>query len=812
MIRSRKRVSFALLGAAIISGLVFSNVTQSNNTSANIRHRAGGFFTRIATFKVNGASAEIVAATADGRTLIYTNAGDGQVGFVDITNPASPIEAEALDVGGDPTAVATTPDGRWALVVVSASPDKLVVIDLSDKTIETMIDLGGQPDSIAVSRDGRYAAIAIENERDEDVDDGRMPQAPAGFLTIVDLKGSPAHWKTRDVSLTGLAQRFPDDPEPEFVDINSSNQAAVTLQENNHVVIVNLDDGSIAAHWTAGTASHAADTSDDGDIKFTDQIVAARREPDAIAWTPRGRLIVANEGDYTVDLAPGEFAGSRDFTVFSAGGAVVFEPGVDLELAAANAGHYADGRSDAKGVEAEGAEVGVFNGRPFAFIGSERGDFVAVYDITDEKKPELLQILPTGDEPEGLLAIPRRDLFVTANEADGTLSIFAFKARMAKPVYPHIISDGLAWSAISGLALDADQTLYAVPDSVFRPSRIFTLSQSKPLRIESSLSLGRNYDLEGIAIRPAGGWWVVSEGAGSAGQSNATKNLLVQVNADGSIANEIELPASVNAGQVQFGFEGVATSGDGSQIFVAFQREWADDPPRKVKIGQYTVATGEWRFFHYPIEAAPSVAGAWVGLSELVRVNDTTFAVIERDNQKLNNAQVKRIYTFSIAGLTPAPAGETPPTVTKNLVRDLLREDGFILEKAEGMTLTTLGDFIVASDNDGGGETRVLNVLNQDFDICLQDDRSGDLLRFNSRTGDYLFVRCGANGFTLSGRGAIRRVGCLLRLSDSKVSATVFDCAFGSGRSGIAIIRKGISGPIFLINDRDIDDNECVCH
>ena len=62
------------------------------------------------------------------------------------------------------------------------------------------IVLGGQPDSVAISADGRYAAIAIENERDEDVNDGAMPQPPAGFLTIVDLIGAPSDWTTRDVN------------------------------------------------------------------------------------------------------------------------------------------------------------------------------------------------------------------------------------------------------------------------------------------------------------------------------------------------------------------------------------------------------------------------------------------------------------------------------------------------------------------------------------------------------------------------------------------------------------------------------------
>ena len=46
--------------------------------------------------------------------------------------------------------------------------------------------------------------------------------------------------------LTGLAERFPDDPEPEYVSINASNQAAVTLQENNHVVIVDLATGGMS--------------------------------------------------------------------------------------------------------------------------------------------------------------------------------------------------------------------------------------------------------------------------------------------------------------------------------------------------------------------------------------------------------------------------------------------------------------------------------------------------------------------------------------------------------------------------------------
>lgn len=816
--KPRKAFVCALSISALIAASLFVGLPVSHGSVAINQVTA---FRRIATFDVNGAVAEIVTATTDGRTLLYTNSLDGKVGFVDILNPRAPSETGALEMGGEPTSVTVTPDGKWALAVVAALPNatpigqnKLVVIDLSDRSIERTINLGGQPDSIAVSPDGRYAAIAIENERDETLNSGRMPQLPGGFLTIVDLEGTPAQWQTREVMLTGLAGRFPEDPEPEFVDINATNQAAVTLQENNHVVIVNLVDGRVVGHWTAGTTTHAADIRNNNAISLTDQITNARREPDAILWTPGGRLLTANEGDYGVDLA-GAFFGGRDFTIFSSTGQVVFEPGSEVEAAAVRIGHYPDARSGSKGVELEGADIGIYNGCPLAFVASERGDFLAVYDLTDEAKPKLLQLLPTGDAPEGVLTISHRNLLVTANEGNGTLSIFELAPNPAVTGYPHVIAaDGIGWGALSGIALAANNKIYAVPDNILRPSAIYTITQGNPAlgipaRIESALSLGKNYDLEGIAIRPQGGWWVASEGAGNAGQATATKNLLIQVNPDGTVASEIELPATVNAQQRSNGYEGVATNSDGSQVYLAFQREWGDDPLNFVKIGRYTPATGEWAFYRYPIDAAPSVAGAWVGLSEITRLDDNTYAVLERDNQQRDNARVKRIYSFSIAGLTPAPAGGTPPTVTKTLLRDLLVQDQFLLEKTEGLAVTPLGDFIVVSDNDGAGETRWLTALNPRYDTCLQDDRSGDVLRFNSLTGEYAFARCGAT--VLTGRAAINRLGCKLRLTDYRLNVILDDCNYNASRNAVGGLRLGPLGPVLFINDASLDDNSCVC-
>lgn len=145
-------------------------------------------FNRIASFVVASqldptsntnteTAAEIVAASTDGNTLVYSNSPQGTIGFVDITNPAAPVGLGELDMAGEPTSVTVL--GNYVLVAVNTSfdlqgnPDfvnpsgKLVAVNIATQEILREWDLGGQPDSIAVSPDGTYAVIAIENERDE---------------------------------------------------------------------------------------------------------------------------------------------------------------------------------------------------------------------------------------------------------------------------------------------------------------------------------------------------------------------------------------------------------------------------------------------------------------------------------------------------------------------------------------------------------------------------------------------------------------------------------------------------------------------
>ncbi|WP_222193406.1 hypothetical protein [Modestobacter italicus] len=390
-------------------------------------------FAPLATVEVGGEVAEILSATPDGRTVVYTDSELGRIGLVDLSRPGTPRDLGSIDVGGSPTSVTVLTNARYALVAVDTTTDlarpsgHLAVVDLPRRAVVRTIDLGGQPDSIDVGPSGVFAAIAIENQRDEDLEvgdvEGGLPQLPAGYLSVVDLRGPVSAWTAARVELTGLPGAvYAEDPEPEFVDVDGRDIAAVTLQENNAVALVDLARQRVVGSFSAGTVTRTdADTSDDDVIAFDDTLVAPR-EPDAVQWTLRGNLVTADEGD----LAD-EPAGGRGWTVFDQSGTVLYSSGGSAEQALAAAGAYPDGRSDDKGAEFEGAEVARMRGVDYTFIGSERGDAVLVYDTDRDAAPELLQVLPVGDAPEGLLAIPSRGLFVTSNEDDGTLSVFGLR-------------------------------------------------------------------------------------------------------------------------------------------------------------------------------------------------------------------------------------------------------------------------------------------------------------------------------------------------------------------------------------------------
>jgi hypothetical protein len=637
------------------------------------------------------------------------------VGFIDITDPANPVAAGAFALpAGEPTSVAVR--GGTAYVGENTSESftnpsgVLHAMDVASRTVTASCDLGGQPDAVAISPDGSFIAVAIENERDEDAGDGRVPQMPGGFVAILSTTEDGLDCDSMIAAdITGLADVAPEDPEPEFVAINAEGEIVVTLQENNHMVVLNRA-GEVLSHFSAGMVTlDGIDTEEEGALVF-DQSLTWPREPDAVTWIDDTHFATANEGDMD--------GGTRGWTIFAQDGTVVFEAGTSFEEAIIQIGHYPEERSGNKGVEPESVTFDTFNGTPILFVGSERGSVVGVYDVTDPAAPVLRQLLPSGIGPEGYVTIPERNLLIAANETDDAgprAHVMIFEYQHAPAVYPHLTSAGMdeliGWGAISGQVMAEDGTIYAVSDSFYgmQPT-IFHIDVSEtPARIVDAIRVTREgqpaqlMDMEGIALDGDGGFWVASEGR----SDRLVPHAIYHVGADGAIEDYIALPDALLAVERRFGFEGITRVGD--MLYIAVQREWRDDPENHAKVLGYNLETEAWSVIHYPLTPAET---GWVGLSEIVAHGDFVY-FIERDNlfEDSRTKQITRVPLSAMDGMVAL--GETPAVLEPEVVVDLLpyltSTGGYILDKVEGLAIAADGTMWVSTDNDGvddhSGET-----------------------------------------------------------------------------------------------------------
>ena len=262
----------------------------------------------------------------------------------------------------------------------------------------------------------------------------------------------------------------------------------MTLQENNAIAEIDILSATIKKIMPLGFKDYSApgnafDFSDkDGTIAFKNAPVFGTYMPDAIAsynYNGTTYLFTANEGDAreyagfaevkrlgTVALDPVAFPtaatlktdaqlgrlnitttlgdkdgdgdldalysfGARSFSVWNAAtGAQVWDSKNELDVKCKDLGVYDDARSDDKGAEPEAVTIGRVGSKTVAFVGMERADAVAVYDVTDPTKPAFIKIFKTGDAPEGLLFIPAskspigQSLVVVSSENDGMVKIY----------------------------------------------------------------------------------------------------------------------------------------------------------------------------------------------------------------------------------------------------------------------------------------------------------------------------------------------------------------------------------------------------
>ena len=567
----------------------------------------GGLFDRVdsfrqlASFSLPSGIAEIVDVADDGNLLVFTNAGDSEIGFVDISNPTQPQLVATLTVNGEPTSVSVA--GRYAFATVWVDlpeegqpppaflPGALVVIDLQNPAAPSIVgsvDIGFHPDSVKARRVGNryYCVVAVENQPvvvenglvTDDEDPGNPNDvSPPGLIQVVRLRPNQlANATVTDIAIPASALSsagcyYPDDPQPEFV-AWVGDVAAVTLQENNGTAILDMSNPNnpqLARVFSNGIASsRPADLVEDEDFTFHDVypddapavvdgggnlLPPGLRYPDACAISPDGSTV------YFADEGEMNFTGGRGFSWFDVDGTFRGDDNGFVERVGIVFSHYPEGRSENKGIEIEGAATASFGSNHFLFGSSQRGSALFVYRIDDPRNPRFVQLLPTGISPEGIVAIPERKLLVTADEESGTLTLFrgVFGPYWPSPAQPVLYSRDFEtpWAALSGTCRgDFPFQYFAVPDNAISPTQIFSLWTGLPFApVRRVLTLTRNnspvgYDGEGIArdssiVRPDNpGFWIASEGNGS-----SRPNLLVQVDATGAVVREVQLPFAIDA-------------------------------------------------------------------------------------------------------------------------------------------------------------------------------------------------------------------------------------------------------------------------
>jgi DNA-binding beta-propeller fold protein YncE len=390
---------------------------------------------------------EIISVRHTDGMAVLTNVA-GSVDVLDLSNPAQPRRLRRVTIdtsNGTPNSAAVHPQHDYFLVVIGKSGviGSVAAYRLSTGAFLGSAPVGIQPDSIAIAPNGQYAVVANEAEST-----GVGQNGGEGSLSIVDLKGfngvRPRDLQVTNVALPSAANilgfsvgrtddigRLPVDNhpatlEPETVAFSRNSRFAyVTLQENSGVVRLDMHTSELRFMGLDQT-THDADLTVDGVYKPV-ATLTAYREPDGIALDQTGRFFVtADEGDTRNAAAASGPRGGRTMSVFDADtGALISDTGSQIDDAAAAAGVYPDDRSNRGSTEPEVLDLTHHAGMTLVALGLERGNAVALIDVSDPTAPLVIDVARVGVGPEGVKFFRRGDrLFVAvANEVSGTVSI-----------------------------------------------------------------------------------------------------------------------------------------------------------------------------------------------------------------------------------------------------------------------------------------------------------------------------------------------------------------------------------------------------
>lgn len=277
-------------------------------------------------------AAEIVAHDAVNQRLFVVNANAATVDVLDIRNPEAPILVATLDASEEgATANSVAVYGEWVAVAIEAEVKqdngKVVFYRASDLSRAGAVTVGALPDMVTFTRDGKKVLVANEGEPSDDY--SRDPEGSVSVISLangidgatvmtadfLDYNGQEEALRASGIRIFGPGASAAQDFEPEYIAVSLDNSRAwITLQENNAVAVLDIDNARILDVLPLGFKDHRLpgnelDASNkDGGIHLRNWPVKGMYLPDAIAsyeYSGKTYYVTANEGD------------SRDYDGFS---------------------------------------------------------------------------------------------------------------------------------------------------------------------------------------------------------------------------------------------------------------------------------------------------------------------------------------------------------------------------------------------------------------------------------------------------------------------------------------------------------------
>ena len=276
------------------------------------------------------AASEIVAYDKTSKRMFTTNGAENKVDIIDISDVTKPTLVSQIDLASYGTGInsVTAHNGKIAVAVEvklndglhTSQKGKVVIFD-TNGVFDKSVTVGFLPDMVTFSENGEKVIVANEGEPN-----GDYSVDPIGSVGIVNVSdGSYTDIDFSSVVLSAANDGTPvrlgntpsndkaKDIEPEYITV-SGDYAYVTLQENNAMAKVNLNNNTLeyvksygAKSWNA-SSNNTIDIEEEGKIKMKSyEGLFGLYMPDTIvSYQINGitYVVTANEGDgreYPID-------------------------------------------------------------------------------------------------------------------------------------------------------------------------------------------------------------------------------------------------------------------------------------------------------------------------------------------------------------------------------------------------------------------------------------------------------------------------------------------------------------------------------